>query len=256
MKKIFKLLFLTSFIFLVLLSKSYAGKGAATVYKVTMKKVELCTASTGVTSCTGAVVLGDSTLQVDIAAVDAGATAATYGSVALLPLGETYTHLRVTVNRGFTVKGTATATAGARSYTCNTVANPQWPTDEATDKFTYQPAIATEGTLAEQNTYLMNDSYTQCVSADCSSSGAASVDYSTPNYATYMETHSADTGTEHVMVFALTAPYKVSLIPPVMIMSFGTQNALQARTGATAAGWATDVCTIDALEPIFTVTIK
>jgi len=51
----------------------------------------------------------------------------------------------------------------------------------------------------------------------------------------------------------LTAPYKVSLIPPVMIMSFGTQNALQARTGTT---WGADICTIDALEPIFTVTIK
>ena len=253
MKKIFKLLFLTSFIFLVLLSKSYAGKGAATVYKVTMTKVELCTGSTGVTSCTGAVVLGDSTLQVDIAAVNAGATAASYGSTALLPLGETYTHLRVTVSRGFTVKGTATATATDRSYTCNTVANPQWPTDEATNKYTHQPAIATEGTLAEQNTYLMNDSYTQCVNADCSSSGAASVDYSTPDTATYMETHSADTGTEHMLVYELTAPYKVSLIPPVMIMSFGTQNALQARTGTT---WGADICTIDALEPIFTVTLR
>jgi hypothetical protein len=253
MKKIFKLLFLTSFIFLVLLSKSYAGKGAATVYKVTMKKVELCTGSTGVTSCEGAVVLGDSTLQVDIAAVDAGATAASYGSTALLPLGETYTHLRVTVSRGFTVKGTATATATGRSYTCNTVANPQWPTDEATNKYTHQPAIAKDGTIAEQNTYLMNDSYTQCVSADCSSSGAASVDYSTPNYAAYMETHSADTGTEHILVYALTAPYKVSLIPPVMIMSFGTQNALQARTDTT---WGANICTIDALEPIFTVTLR
>ena len=253
MKKIFTLLFLTSFIFIVLLSKSYAGKGAATVYKVTMKKAELCTASTGVTSCEGAVVFGNETKTIDIAAVDAGATAATYGSTALLPLGTTYTHLRVTVDRKFTVKGTATATASGRSYTCNTVANPQWPTDEATDKFTYQTAIAKEGTLAEQNTYLMNDSYTQCVSADCSSNGAASVDYSTPTYAAYMETHSADTGTEHMLVYELTTPYKVSLIPPVMIMSFGTQNALQARTHT---AWATDVCTIDALEPIFTVTIK
>ena len=250
MKKIFTLLFLTSFIFIVLLSKSYAGKGAATVYKVTMKKAELCTASTGVTSCEGAVIFGNETKLIDIAAVDAGATAATYGSTALLPLGTTYTHLRVTVSRGFTVKGTATATAGARSYTCNTVANPQWPTDEATDKFTYQPAIAKEGTLAEQNTYLMNDSYTQCVSADCSSSGAASVDYSTPNYAAYMETHSADTGTEHILVYALTTPYTVTLIPPLVTMSFGTQNALQARKVGN------NLCTIDALEPIFTVTIQ
>ena len=38
MKKIFTLLFLTSFIFIVFLSKSYAGLGTATVYKVIMKK--------------------------------------------------------------------------------------------------------------------------------------------------------------------------------------------------------------------------
>ena len=251
MKKIFTLLFLTSFIFIVFLSKSYAGKGAATVYKVTMKKAELCTASTGVTSCEGAVIFGNETKTIDIASVDAGATAAAYGTTALLPLGTTYTHLRVTVSRKFTVKGTAVTDTS--SYTCNTVSNPQWPTDEATNQLTHQPAIAKEGTLAEQNVYLMNDSNKQCVNADCSSSTNSSVDYTTPDYATYMETHSADTGTEHVMVFALTAPYKVSLIPPVMIMSFGTQNALQARTHT---AWATDVCTIDALEPIFTVTLK
>ncbi len=248
MKKIFTLLFLTSFIFIVLLSKSYAGKGAATVYKVTMKKAELCTASTGVTSCEGAVIFGNETKLIDIAAVDAGATAATYGSTALLPLGTTYTHLRVTVSRKFTVKGTAVTDTS--SYTCNTVSNPQWPTDEATNQLTHQPAIAKEGTLAEQNTYLMNDSYTQCASADCSSSGATSVDYSTPTYAAYMESHSADTGTEHILVYALTTPYTVTLIPPLVTMSFGTQNALQARKVGN------NLCTIDALEPIFTVTIQ
>jgi len=248
MKKIFTLLFLTSFIFIVLLSKSYAGKGAATVYKVTMKKAELCTASTGVTSCEGAVIFGNETKLIDIAAVDAGATAATYGSTALLPLGTTYTHLRVTVSRKFTVKGTAVTDTS--SYTCNTVSNPQWPTDEATNQLTHQPAIAKEGTLAEQNAYLMNDSFTQCTHAACSSTSDGTVDYSTPTYATYMESHSADTGTEHILVYALTTPYTVTLIPPLVTMSFGTQNALQARKVGN------NLCTIDALEPIFTVTIQ
>jgi len=248
MKKIFTLLFLTSFIFIVLLSKSYAGKGAATVYKVTMKKAELCTASTGVTSCEGAVIFGNETKLIDIAAVDAGATAATYGSTALLPLGTTYTHLRVTVSRKFTVKGTAVTDTS--SYTCNTVSNPQWPTDEATNQLTHQPAIAKEGTLAEQNAYLMNDSFTQCTHAACSSTSVGTVDYSTPTYATYMESHSADTGTEHILVYALTTPYTVTLIPPLVTMSFGTQNALQARKVGN------NLCTIDALEPIFTVTIQ
>ena len=231
-----------------MLSKSYAGLGAATVYQVTMKKAELCTGSTGVTNCDGAVIFGIGDKTMDIAAVDAGSVAATYGSAALLPLGETYTHLRVTISRLFTVKGTATTDTS--SYTCNTIDSAEWKTDEATTRYTYQPAIAKDGTLAEMNVYLMNDAYKNCTAADCSSDSDATVDYSSPTYATYMESHSSDTGTEHVLVYALTTPYTVALIPPVITMSFGTQNALQARkTG-------NNLCSIDAMEPIFTITIN
>ena len=250
MKKIFTLLFLTSFIFIVFLSKSYAGKGAATVYKVIMKKAELCTGSTGVTNCDGAVVFGNETKTMDIAAVDAGATAAEYGSSALFPLGQTYTHLRVTIDRKFTVKGTATTDTS--SYTCNTLATASvnWPTSEAVDRFTYQPAIAKDATLAEMNAYLMNDSYKNCTAADCASSSDATVDYSTPTYATYMESHTADTEATHILIYKLTTPYTVAMTPPVITMSFGTQDALQARKVGT------NLCSIDAMEPIFTVSIK
>ena len=250
MKRIFKLLFLTSFIFLVLLSKSYAGKGAATVYQVTMKKAELCTGSTGVTNCDGAVTFGIGDKTMDIAAVDAGAVAASYGTAALLPLGETYTHLRVIISRLFTVKGTATTDTS--SYTCNTLATASvnWPTSEAVDRFTYQPAIAKEATLAEMNTYLMNDSYKNCTAADCASSSDATVDYSTPTYATYMESHSSDPSNYHMLIFKLTTPYTVAMMPPVITMSFGTQDAIQARKVGN------NLCSLDAMEPIFTVTIK
>ena len=71
---------------------SFAAKGVATVYKVTMKKIELCTSSAGVTDCGNAVVLGSETKIIDIASVDAGAAAASYGDPALLPVGATYTH--------------------------------------------------------------------------------------------------------------------------------------------------------------------
>ena len=250
MKRIFKLLFLTSFIFIVLLSKSYAGLGAATVYKVTMKKAELCTGSTGVTNCDGAVIFGSGDSTMDIAAVDAGAVAATYGTAALLPLGETYTHLRVTISRLFTIKGTATTDTS--SYTCNTLATASvnWPTSEAVDRFTYQPAIAKDATLAEMNAYLMNDSYKNCTAADCASSSDATADYSTPTYATYMETHSSDSHATHVLVYKLTTPYTVAIQPPVITMAFGTQNALQARKVGN------NLCSIDAMEPIFTITIN
>ena len=230
------------------MSKSYAGLGAATVYQVTMKKAELCTGSTGVTNCDGAVIFGIGDKTMDIAAVDAGAVAASYGTAALLPLGETYTHLRVTISRLFTIKGTATTDTS--SYTCNTIDSAEWKTDEATTRYTYQPAIAKDGTLAEMNVYLMNDAYKNCTAADCASDTDATVDYSSPSYATYMESHSGDTGTEHVLVYALTTAYTVALIPPVITMSFGTQNALQARKVGN------NLCSIDAMEPIFTVSIK
>jgi hypothetical protein len=63
-----------------------------------MRKVELCTASTGVTSCENAVIIGSGDKVVDIAAVSAGFAAASYGNPASLPLGETYTHMRVTID--------------------------------------------------------------------------------------------------------------------------------------------------------------
>ena len=80
---------------MIFISKSYSATGAADVYKVTMRKVELCTGSTGVTNCDNAVVIGSGDKVVDIAAVSAGSAAASYGDSALLPLGETYTHMRV-----------------------------------------------------------------------------------------------------------------------------------------------------------------
>ena len=88
MKSIYKLLI--SIIFLLFSSSYlYAELGQATVYKVTMEKVELCTSSSGVDSCEGAVILAETDQTIDIASVDAGAAAASYGDGALLPLGET-----------------------------------------------------------------------------------------------------------------------------------------------------------------------
>ena len=54
-----KILVLNLLIFIAFIFSSYANvKGKADLYKVTMRKVELCTASTGVTSCENGVVIG------------------------------------------------------------------------------------------------------------------------------------------------------------------------------------------------------
>ena len=103
MKTTFRILIFVKIIMFFSFSTLQAASttGLASVYKVTMKKVELCTASTSVSSCVGAVVIGNTEKVVDIASVNAGVAAATFGDPALLPLGVTYTHMRVTIDRKF-----------------------------------------------------------------------------------------------------------------------------------------------------------
>ena len=73
MYKTLKIFFSIIFTLSIFVSNSYSATGAADVYKITMRKVELCTASTSVTNCENAVVLGSGDKVVDIAAVTAGA---------------------------------------------------------------------------------------------------------------------------------------------------------------------------------------
>ena len=255
MKRFFAFIVLVKLLFVLFIANSNAAtvKGAASVYKITMTKLEMCTASTGVTNCDGAVVIGSGTQVIDIAAVDAGAVAGTYGDVALLPLGTTYTHMRVTVLRKFTVKTAAAIDTAATPDACVTQAatDTLYGDTEAARKFTHAITVADDGTAAEMNLYLTNDSYTICKDATCGDTSAGAVDYSSPTYATYMEGHDADTGTEHMMIFALTSPYTVTMIPPTIDISFGTQEAI----GATDPGGGSR-CMMLAFEPVCTITIK
>ena len=253
MKRFFAFIVLVKLLFVLFIANSNAAtvKGAASVYKITMTKLEMCTASTGVTNCDGAVVIGSGTQVIDIAAVDAGAVAGTYGDVALLPLGTTYTHMRVTVLRKFTVKTAAAINTAATPDACVTQAatDTLYGDTEAARKFTHAITVADDGTAAEMNLYLTNDSFTICTNATCSTNTSSTNDYSSPTYATYMEGHDADTGTEHIMIFALTSPYTVTMIPPTVTISFGTQEAI----GASNVG---SRCMMIAFEPVCTITIK
>ena len=253
MKRFFAFIVLVKLLFVLFIANSNAAtvKGAASVYKITMTKLEMCTASTGVTNCDGAVVIGSGTQVIDIAAVDAGAVAGTYGDVALLPLGTTYTHMRVTVLRKFTVKTAAAIDTAATPDACVTQAatDTLYGDTEAARKFTHAITVADDGTAAEMNLYLTNDSFTICTNATCGTTSSSTNDYSSPTYATYMEGHDADTGTEHIMIFALTSPYTVTMIPPTVTISFGTQEAI----GASNVG---SRCMMLAFEPVCTITIK
>ena len=295
MKKIFNIvvLSLAIFIFNIDIGLALATKGDADIYKVTMRKVELCTGYTVVdfddiltdAACHDAVVVGSGDKEVDIASVSAGMAAAAYGQAALLPLGATYTHVRVTVDRNFKIR-TETAidiggSGAGQSVTDNcvttTTTDAMYVTDEATDKYTHVPAVAEGETRAEMSVYVRNGreagesgaNYTQCLKADCSLTGAWSWDYAsvaaTLGDAVAMSiARSSGMGVatdDVVLVYALSSPYTVTLIPPTIDLSFGTRNSIKAQevcaAGDTCNASGTDgFCMFSPQEPQVTITIK
>ena len=294
MKKIFNtvVLSLAIFIFNIDIGLALATNGDADIYKVTMRKVELCTGYTVVdfddiltdAACHDAVVVGSGDKEVDIASVSAGMAAAAYGQAALLPLGVTYTHVRVTVDRNFKIRTETAIDIGGASAgqdetdNCVTIAttDAMYVTDEATDKYTHVPAVAEGGTRAEMSVYIRNgresgestNNYTQCLNADCSTNNSSwSWDYAST--AAQLEdavamsiARSSVTTDDVVLVYALSAPYTVALISPTIDISFGTRNAIAAQEvcangGSNCTASNTDgFCMFSPQEPQVTITIK
>ena len=136
---------LSVILFFSVTTSVYAAVGKAAVYKVTMKKAALCTGKGSGTTCLGKVIIGTGDKEVDVASVNAGAVAGSYGNPALLPLGETYTHMQVTIDRKFTIKTSDTAGEMLKTDNgdvCRTVANAdsQYGTTEAARKYTHKRA--------------------------------------------------------------------------------------------------------------------
>jgi hypothetical protein len=140
MKKNINLIFLTLLIIFTNTNKVYATHypyvyGDAAVLKIIIRKLEICTGFQGGHSfnireeafCNDALVIGEGDEIVDISGVNAGETAAAYGQSALLPFGETYTHVRLTLDKKFVMKnfldvnGKGLNTGGsAATSSCNT----------------------------------------------------------------------------------------------------------------------------------------
>ncbi len=257
MKNIFKKILVINILWTLFTVSSYSASntGAATVYKVTMKKVEMCTASTAVDSCENSVTIGSGDKTVDISAVDAGASAASYGDPALLPLGETYTHMRVTIDRAFVISSTITfsgVTAACNTTADLTSANYAGGSIDGTEKYDRGPVEDDGQTQAEATLYLKNTGMKIGTATNMASLTAAqTLDYTSPSSATYQTQHaSGSTSDDHVLVYTLTNPYTVTMMPPTIDISFGTSKAVQ----ATEIG--TDLCFFEPMEPVVTITIN
>ena len=224
MKKIFLILALTILFF----NKVYAasGEGPATEYLVTVKKVELCEDSACATSTT----VGEKDMNMDIASVSAGADIGTYAETTGLPLGTTFSHLRVTISRSFTVTGTVTIS----STVC--------ATDGGTDNTSTNLLDAGTGTATSTSMYLVDaDGY--AVADGDNDKDEITISYSSPTYAASM-TVSGDTV---VMIYKLTSAYTVGIKSPVIRVVFNTDTAI----GATD-----DACVMWLQEPFCEITIQ
>lgn len=258
-------------------------KGAADIYKVKMHKLELCTGhtpgdmddvATSTTQCQDAVTIGTSTagVEVDIASVSEGAVAGNFGDAMLLPLGVTYTHVRVTLNRNMKLRTKSGINTGGGENVDNcktkTTTDAMYVTDEATDKYTHKPVVAedTDGTAdsEEMSLYIYNgqqtgdnqNTYKLCQDATCSSvedqGWNYAADASTLTSAVAMQTMRSSVTTDQLaMIYALETPYTVSLIPPKIDMSFSTSQAIMAKNEVTNS-----FCSFAITEPTVTITME
>ena len=213
MKKIF-LILVASFL---TINNVYAasGTGEATQYKITMKKVELCSDST----CTTPVLVGEKDLQADIAAGDAGATVGTFASTSGIP-GGTYTHIRITISRSIQITGSVVVGSGA----CFTdggqdnVANNLLPTAATA-------AVSTPMYLSDEDGYKVG-------TGDTSASNI-NIAYSTPKYAASMSV----TGDNAIMIYKLKQSFTRLVKTPLIKISFNTENALGCEDTTSDVMW-------------------
>ena len=257
-------------------------KGAADIYKVKMHKLELCTGhttgdmddvATSTTQCQNAVTIGTSAagVEVDIASVTAGAVAGSFGDAMVLPLGETYTHVRVTLNRNMKLRTAAGIDTGEGSdvNNCMTIATTDgmYVTNEATDKYTHKPVVAENGNSGaseEMSLYIYNgqqtgdnqNTFSLCQNASCGSVAARGWNYakvaSELGSASAMQTMRSSVSTDQLaMIYALESPYTVALISPQIDMSFSTSQGIMAKNQVSNS-----FCSFAITEPTVKITIK
>ena len=106
-------------LFSFIANNAFAAKGAANVYKVTVYRLVFCETGSSLTNCSN----GDEVehraagLTMDIASVDAGAVAGSFGNLSKLTFGKTYSHGEVILDRKFVIAGSGLSEDGEECQT-------------------------------------------------------------------------------------------------------------------------------------------
>ena len=236
-----------SYSILILISftlSSFAAQGPATVFKITMEKIELCTGVTVTTTgdehdttCNGAVTVGTGSSTFDIASVTAGQQVGTFVSTSGLPIGNTFTHARPTMSRTFKVKGYAEIDSNCF---CRTVSGATYSSSAGKYKSVIygkcESSAADAIANAEENTFYLgtdtSSGTTVCLNSACSSTSTTSYakDTTSLNYLYGLAISDPNTATDNFnMIFKLESAYTVGITAPKMDLSFGTQTSVSAE---------------------------
>ncbi len=210
-------------------------KTTPTTYQLTMKKLELCTDS----ACTGTTLLAEKDQVFDIASVSANQAVGSYVDAVALPIGTTYTHLRATVDRSFTLlgglttgvpnstacltDGTGTGTAAAvNAYASTTDANASG-----------RGSAASAMTLVVPNADDATNGPYDDLTATFASAGISLVDANTMR-----------------VTIALSSSFTVTATPPTITTNFDVANTLD------LVGTAGNACNVFFEPPNVTVSIQ
>ena len=209
-------------------------KGAATQLVVTMTKVELCETGSTIANCLNPIdITSGSGSSADIAAVEAGASAATVANFAKAQVGKSYTHIQTVMSRAMTITGKA-GTNGK----CTTVAGTNGALDTA------GAAGALNGTPGSAILYVpffaANANYTMMEGSDANGENLA------PNSSV------RTTDTHFRSRMALTAAYTpVAGSSPTVFVAFDTSIAVNEKND----GDCTDAG-LQAAPPTVTLTVQ
>ena len=198
----------------------------------------------------------------DIASVDIGSVVSQYGNPATLPLGETYTHMKTTMDRTIIAQNNTAISLNGGTHTCNTVA----VTDdnyggtsghEEDRKYTHVPVVANAGTAAPMEVRMMNVAVTTCNKSDDNCANTSSfanwAEYGAQDAGAKKAIHKSISGDNMLMIHALSSPFTVSLITPQITMAFSTKGVVAASNVTVGTD---KYCRFDAREPEVTITIK
>ncbi len=186
-------------------------------YTVSVQAVELCGAGSTAANCVSGFTLGAGTRAFDIASATVGAEVGAYADAGGLPVGATFTHVRIALSPRFTLTAAAAGNTGdsgggADAGTCYTKA-----ANGNTDPALLGAGSAVAGSEGQVMVVPFPADDTGPVGAPTTAQYAA-INISRP---------SATPNTMHYIA-QLTAPYTVGRIEPLIEVRFDTVGAMAA----------------------------